>query len=232
MTEKEHVLIKERSESLLKLFEEKRMLEEILKSKKIVNEQELENISMRLEAVYEILDDFCILSYGDVFDRLSREFEGIRSDTNKKLYFLYAFLREDTTKDISNYIPLGLCEYFKFVPRSSKDIEYVWYKDIISMEDKVIPIGKRDDFESKNYIVTGSELPLSDELEYHKMRLFAYHGITDDIFKEEFEKYRSIFFRMLVKSSTEEEAIDKTYLRYDKKRILSKKIKKKKLIVV
>ena len=222
MTEKELTSIKYRTEQLLELVKEKKELEEILNNKKRVNKQELQHISRKLENVEEILDDICLIaSEEEVFERVSREYTDINSDTNKKLYFVYAFLKRDTTKNITNYIS-NQGEYFIFVPSNSKDAEYIWYWNIIDMEDRIVHIEEKETFESKNYIITIKELPFINKAEYHKSRLYAYHGITEDIFQEGFEKYRTNFFRILFNSSTEEEAIERTYLRYGKKKALSK----------
>lgn len=218
MTEEEHMQIKDRAKSLLELLIQKNELNEKLKNKKQMNKQELKSISRKLETIEEILNYLCLLSYDDIFNRISNEYSNIKSETNKKLYFRYAFLKEDNNKNISNYMPyLGFGEYFTFVPSNSKKAEYVWYINIIDMENKVIPIEEKDGFENKNYIVTRRELPYENELEYHKLRLFAYSGIIDDIYQEGFEKYRANFFRILINSSNEEDAIKKTYIRYNKK---------------
>lgn len=223
MTEEEHMQIKDRAKSLLELLIQKDELNEKLKNKKQMNKQELKSISRKLKTIEEILDYLCLLSYDDIFNRLSNEYSNIKSETNKKLYFRYAFLKEDNNKNISNYMPyLGYNEYFMFVPSDSKQREYAWYINIIDMKNKVIPIEEKDDFENKNYIITSRELPYENELEYHKLRLLAYNGITDDIYQERFEKYRANFFRILIKSSSEEDTIMKTYLRYSKKRTPTK----------
>ena len=219
MTEKELTSIKERTKSLLELVKEKKALKEVLKDKKTINKEELKSITRRLETIEEILDDICLIASEEkVFERISRSYTDIKSDTNKKLYYVYAYLKKDTTKTITNYIP-HQNEYFIFVPSNSENVEYIWYWNIIDRNNKIIRIEEKEDFENKNYIITRKELPFTNKEEYHKSRLYAYHGITDDIFQEGFEKYRANFFRILFNSSTEEEAIEKTYLRYGKKRI-------------
>ncbi len=223
MTNEEYTSIKDRAKLLLDLVTEKRSLKEALKNKKATSSQ-LKHISRKLDTIEEILDDFLILYEEDIFHRLSREFEDIRSDTNKKLYFLYGFLRCDNTKNRENYMPyLGFDKYFLFVPCDSQNKQYVWYNNIIDMEeDIIIPIEEKDDFESKHYIFSRTELPYTNEMEYHRLRLFGYNGIIDDEYYKSFLKYRESFFRILFKTSTEEEAVEQTYLRYGKKRKISK----------
>lgn len=223
MTNDEYTLIKDRAKRLLDLVKEKRALEETKKNQKATSSEQ-KCISRKLDTTKELLDDLLIMYEADVFHRLSREFEDIRSNTNKKLYFLYGFLRDDNTKNRENYMPyLGFNKYFLFVPCNSQERQYVWYKNIIDMEeDIIVPIEEKNDFESKHYIFTRTELPYTDEMEYHKSRLLGYDGIIDDKYYESFDKYRENFFRILSKTSTEEEAVEQTYLRYGKKRAFYK----------
>ena len=221
MTEKEIATIKGRTKSLLELVQDDKSLRE--KLKKSNDKQEIKDISRKLETLDEILDDICLIANEEsVFDRVSREFFEIQSDTDKKLYFVYAFLRRDVTENITDYIPFQ-DDYFIFVPSDSKNIEYVWYWNIVDMQSTIIPVKKKEDFESKNYIITRKEIPYTSKAEYHKSRLLAYNGITADPYQEGFEKYRAHFFRILYNSSSEEEAIERTYQRYGNNRTLSRK---------
>ena len=218
MTNEEYSLIKDREKKLLDLVKEKRRLDKIINNTK-ENNSKLKYISEKRDNIEELLDELFIFYEEDVFHRLSREYEDIRSDTYKKLYFLYGFLRNDNTKDFENYIPyLGFDNYFLFVPYDSQNNQYAWYMNIIDMKDyKIIPIEEKDEFERNHYILTRNDISYSDEKDYHKMRLLGYNGIKDDVFFESIQKYRENLFRILLNSSSEEETIKKTYLRYGRK---------------
>ncbi len=189
----------------------------------------LSRLASRLEVVGD--DLFGISNDEDIYVSLadSFEFERIKCDTDKKIYFFYAFVRKDSTKKEDNYFGDN---YIIFVPRNFKlspfHKYYVMLWDLVDSRDSIlVPLKEYEQFKKDNYVYDigeeidirvhdeyGERIKLSfkDEESYNKMR----HSYLDypNNYEEEYRQLRYELFEYYVHSETEQEAVKKLILNH------------------
>ncbi len=177
----------------------------------------LSRLASRLEVVGD--DLFGISNDEDIYVSLadSFEFERIKCDTDKKIYFFYAFVRKDSTKKEDNYFGDN---YIIFVPRNFKlspfHKYYVMLWDLVDSRDSIlVPLKEYEQFKKDNYVFDIGEdinIPYLDDESYNLMRHSDFDG-TDNYGKA-YSQLRYKLFEYYVHSETEQEAVKKLVLNH------------------
>ena len=209
MTDKEHIKILNDAFYLHSLLNEQKNIREILKTKQGTYD-ELQKLANRLEQVDEEL--FQIENENDIYSELERRYTDIKSDSDKKIYYLTGYAKSDDKLLEENYC-LDLNEYIIYIPKDKKrdpfNIYYGILWNIVDIRDsQLICLDDMDIFERDNYVINDNvDIPYTNEDEYNKLRHFCVQGIDIDPIEEAYTKYRTEFFKNLTKESSEEEAI-------------------------
>ena len=178
----------------------------------------LSKLASRLEVVDEEL--FSIKNDEDIYISLadSNEFESIKCDADKNLYFFYAYVRKDHTQNYSNREGDN---YVIFVPRNSKFSPFVKYYvmlwDLVDTRrgSILVPLKEYEQFKKDNYVFDIGEeinIPYLDDKSYNIMRHSDFGG-TDN-YEKAYNQLRYKLFEYYVHSETEQEAVKKLILNH------------------
>ena len=209
MTDKDHIKILNDAIKFYSLLNEQKILKELLKNKQDTYD-ELQKIANRLEQVDEEL--FQIENENDIYSELERRYTDIKSDSNKKIYYLTGYAKLDNHLLEENYC-FDLDEYLIYTPKDSKrdpfNIYYAILWNIVDIKDtQLVCLQDMDLFKKDNYIINDDvDIPYFTEDEYNRLRHYYNNDIDIDPIEESYTKYRTEFFKNLTKESSEGEAI-------------------------
>ena len=210
------------------LMAEENYLREELKTR-VDTYANLCRLASRLDVVED--DLFGINNDEDIYVSLANscEFERIKCDADKNLYFFYGIVRKDSTKKESNHCGNN---YVTFVPRNSKFSPFIKYYvmlwDLVdSRETILVPFKEYEQFKKDNYVFDIGEeidikvydennerikIPFTDEESYNMMRQ-SYHDYPNN-YEEAYSQLRYKLFEHYVHSETEQEAVKKLILNH------------------
>ena len=209
MTDKEHIKILNDAIKFYSLLNEQKYLRELLKTKQGTYD-ELQRIANRLEQIDEELIQ--IENEDDIYSELERRYTDIKSDSDKKLYYLTGYAKLDDKLLEENY-SFDLDEYLIYIPKDAKrdpfNIYYGILWNIVDIRDtQLVCLQDMDLFKKDNYIINDNiDIPYNNEDEYNRLRHYYDQGIDIDPIEEAYTKYRTEFFKNLTKESSEGEAI-------------------------
>ncbi len=201
--------------SLHKLLDRQKELRKSLK-KGLGNYYYFKEIADELENTEEELYDNKVFGVEDISTSLEED------DDNRsceRIYYLFSFLKEDEEERYENYFDnYGL--HLMYVPPFYQNKEYVLYRNLVG-GIKIVKIEDREEFEKENYIIIGKRPTITYKNIGEYNSLMQIHQAGYNEIEEDFYKYQRVFNKYS-KQLGQHDAAKQTYLKYGKKRILSK----------
>ena len=178
----------------------------------------------RYKEVINEMVKYQVKSDDDIPRALENIFADIKSDTDKKIYYLKGFAKLDELKRLENY-DVSFDEYLIYMPRDTKfdpfKMYYAIYQNIIDPQDiEFVCFQDRFDFEKINYIIDDEiDIPYQSEEEYNELRHNHQLSHSDiDSIENAYREYRIEFFKYLIKANSEEEAVKELSLNHQNKK--------------
>ena len=212
MTDQDRINMLVEAERLRTLIKQRCYLRKLLEVK-VGTYRELKEYADRLESLEDEL--YSIRSEEDILPTIEGRFSELKSDTDRKLYYIFAYLKTDKSER-EYYRSFG--KYLSYVPHSSPNKEYAWAWNVVGIrQDELVSVKDLDKFRKKHDVIDGIEIPneFNGDEEYNWIRQSE---LVSSVVEEDYRKYRLKFTEFILKGLSEEQALSRTY-RYALKRV-------------